>query len=337
LEDSILGVYGYYDYRKTKHDNKVHQLTLGAEWLSEDFEARANIYLPSDEEFNIGVEGLQVRANSVANMTRIITSGNNVMESALPGFDVEFGGSLIRGYNPLEIYTSYYHFSKKGRQVINGGRVRLNQKINDNIYLEAEISHDNYRQTDYYVGARFNYNFGKSGEKSTLSALEKKMTQMPVRDIDALTTISEDGFVIEKIIDGKIAYVGLGPDIKGNGACYFASMDDLNRRGLAGLTDICFNMPGFTSVSYLSNGNVGGLNLAVFNNYAMLASGGALAQALNRVLATGNAADSLYDMARGYDGFNAATRIQALFRGYAERAAEQAAAEQARRAAALSA
>ena len=49
----IVGGYGFYDIRSTRHKNLVHQLTLGAELLSESFEFRGNVYLPQDTSFGL--------------------------------------------------------------------------------------------------------------------------------------------------------------------------------------------------------------------------------------------------------------------------------------------
>jgi hypothetical protein len=41
-----LGLYGYFDRRRSEHDNLFNQLTFGVEALGEDFDLRVNAYRP---------------------------------------------------------------------------------------------------------------------------------------------------------------------------------------------------------------------------------------------------------------------------------------------------
>ena len=47
LLDKIYGFYGFYDIRRTQNQNIFHQLTIGAEYFTQNTEFRANIYLPN--------------------------------------------------------------------------------------------------------------------------------------------------------------------------------------------------------------------------------------------------------------------------------------------------
>ncbi|MBU0858929.1 MAG: inverse autotransporter beta domain-containing protein, partial [Alphaproteobacteria bacterium] len=44
--DLIVGAYGFYDLRRSEHDNNFHQITTGAEMIAADWDARINLYTP---------------------------------------------------------------------------------------------------------------------------------------------------------------------------------------------------------------------------------------------------------------------------------------------------
>ena len=44
--DFIIGSYIFHDYRLTKHNNSVNQVTIGLEYLNANKEARLNFYIP---------------------------------------------------------------------------------------------------------------------------------------------------------------------------------------------------------------------------------------------------------------------------------------------------
>ena len=91
-KDWILGGYGFFDIRHTQYGNRFVQGTFGIEALSEDWDARANIYLPQTSEKDI--TGTDNVTTVVAGTQLRLQGTNNVRERALPGFDIEFGYKL---------------------------------------------------------------------------------------------------------------------------------------------------------------------------------------------------------------------------------------------------
>ena len=192
----ILGFYGFWDIRKAKNINsKIHQATFGAEYLSRKFEARVNGYLPQNKRFLI--EDLDV-----VNFTRNFDPqlGQTIQtidfgfryEVPLPGFDIEFGGSI---FNLLESYIAYYHFhGRKDANSINGWRFRSSFHIldhsNQRLDIQGELNYDNIRKWSNYLGLKFSWIFGKNSKKFTRNSINDKMTQMAIRDIDAVTNIT---------------------------------------------------------------------------------------------------------------------------------------------------
>ncbi len=194
FSDYIVGTYGFYDVRKNKYNNTHQQITLGGEYLTKNMELRFNAYLPTTKAKTI---------NKTATGT-FITHGpknvfqlNGTIQEDVPmgGFDVEIGGKLP-SLPSINVFGAYYHFQGDGVKTIHGARLRGDLKINDWISLEAEINRDPIRKTAYFVGATLSYQFGHKKHKRDV--LWHKMTQLPIRDVDIVTTIhSRTGQKIE--------------------------------------------------------------------------------------------------------------------------------------------
>jgi len=74
-----LGVYGYYDVRRTGYGNMLNQVTLGAEMLSADWDLRANLYAPfGARSRQIGVVGGDVINAANASSFAPVSTGNSV-------------------------------------------------------------------------------------------------------------------------------------------------------------------------------------------------------------------------------------------------------------------
>jgi len=134
LDSSILGVYGYYDRRSTKFHSLVHQATIGAEWLKEDFELRGNVYLPKTTKKVL---------NTTSGIPRLIGTGTaiftdtNTFAITQKGFDIEVG-HRAPFFTPLNAFIGFYHFFEKDTKSMNGIRLRADVKISDWLSLEGE-------------------------------------------------------------------------------------------------------------------------------------------------------------------------------------------------------
>lgn len=50
----IMGIYGFFDRRRSEFDNYYYQGTFGAECLTEKYDFRFNYYLPEDNTYLFG-------------------------------------------------------------------------------------------------------------------------------------------------------------------------------------------------------------------------------------------------------------------------------------------
>ncbi len=224
--DFILGYYGFYDFRVTKHKNYIHQFTLGTEYLRDFFEARFNIYLPLKTKHFIGVDHF-VKANYTATHTYSESLGDLTYEVVRPGFDIEVGGNLRKHEKLTGVFKAFFFYHSKFKN-IGGVQLRAGYQINKIVNLNIEGVYDNHRKFAGYFGVNFKWNFGYK-QSLALSKLEQKMTQMPIRDIDAVTTTDID----RNIVLDTNKEEGFNPVIndhpKSFGNAVYKNTDQLNR------------------------------------------------------------------------------------------------------------
>lgn len=159
----IVGSYAFFDLRKSPTNHNFIQGTFGLEALSEDWDFRANLYVPEKSEKEISGTS-DVTAVLDNNQLRIIGI-DNTRERALSGTDAEIGYKLPLLQNSIDsmrLYAGGYHFDASGFDNITGTRGRMELSWDDLPYigegsrltLGGEIQHDNARDTTAYALAR---------------------------------------------------------------------------------------------------------------------------------------------------------------------------------------
>ncbi len=203
-QNSILGTYGFWDIRKIKNvANKVHQLTIGIEYLTKLFEARINGYFPQNKRFlidstNVAVpfrltrEFNQTLGNTIQTIDSNVTTTSKY-EIPLAGFDIEIGGNI---FDRLEVHTAYYHFNgRDSAKSVNGTRLRSSLYLYKNsstnhwqgLDIQGELNYDNIRKWSNYLGIRLTWSFTNTKTKPARNSINDKMTQMIIRDVDVIS------------------------------------------------------------------------------------------------------------------------------------------------------
>ncbi len=223
---NIFGMFAHHDVRRSPTGKIYHQETIGLEWFRKYAEIRTNVYIPRSKQTNISDDKhIKPRVNLASRKAIVDFTREQLVECPLGGFDVEVGSVLpFKKIKKLSFHLGYYLFGalNKDAKTIKGWRARANLEINRAISLNAEASHDNERKMVYFAGATLTYEFGSSNRSSSLTTLERKMTQMPVRDIDIVlgegrkTTLLDS---IEGPFNSKFAVVPL--DGGQNDECIF--------------------------------------------------------------------------------------------------------------------
>lgn len=196
-----LGVYGYYDVRRTGYGNIFNQATVGIEALSADWDLRANVYAPvGSRTKEAGIIGGNPFADFANGTIQIVTPGSyQRLERALTGFDGEIGWRApvfdVEALTQVRLYGGGFHFDGGGvTRDIAGPRGRIEFSIDDvagysgaRVTLGAEVQHDDVRGTQGFAIARLRVPLQAEKAASHLSAQERRMTERVVRDVDIVT------------------------------------------------------------------------------------------------------------------------------------------------------
>lgn len=216
----ILGGYGFYDIRRLVNSSKkAHQITIGVELLSAKFEMRINGYLPISES-TVTIKNISTSINRNFNAAQGKTTQsiltNRIVDFILRGYDIEAGYKLPISVE-ANVFAGFYHFFRENISFL-GPRGRIECKLLPWLAAQLEASYDKERNFNGYVGLKLQYKFSKNYKNKT--GLSNKMTQLPVRDIDIMTSRKPALFKQEEEFPGLVPLVIVSnPDrisLKGN-------------------------------------------------------------------------------------------------------------------------
>jgi len=159
-EDMMYGVNAFYDYSA---ENKHKRSSVGVEAISNDLEARANVY------------------NAISGKKEVKT---NEFEQALDGWDVEVGGSILPMDKNLKVYLSHSEFEAvtAGRSDYKDNQIRATYPLDGNTTIEVGLTKEKEKYGSKEQDrsfAKLKYTFGKqqSSDKSNKSGLRTKLLQ----------------------------------------------------------------------------------------------------------------------------------------------------------------
>lgn len=193
----ILGGYGFLDRRRSSTDHLYTQLTLGTEFLTENWDFRVNAYAPLSQEKTLSETTLPT-ALSLSG-TGIIASGgtSTSKEKPLFGADFEVGTKLSflnkTIFEDTRAYAGAYHFDASDVDSMNGTRFRIETAPLEWLRFGAEIQNDTIRGETSFVEARVRFPldfWNKSAKQKSLQPKEgisKRLDTRIVRDVDVVT------------------------------------------------------------------------------------------------------------------------------------------------------
>jgi len=209
-----LGAYGFFDRRRTEHQNYFNQVTLGAEALSTDWDLRANVYLPEGRRSH-NVDSLNTA--SLEGTTTVVFRGGE--ERSLTGFDGEIGYRVpvfkADEDRQWRVFAGAYRFYGDGVNAVQGPRVRTELTFDEIEWLWAGSRmtwggefQDDIRGKTGFVTARLRIPlqvFGQGRSVASLTPLERRMTDPIVRDIDVVSRAGAFGApeTVSQAADGR--------------------------------------------------------------------------------------------------------------------------------------
>ena len=188
----IVGGWVFYDWKESSTSNTFDQMTVGGEFLSNDWDLRANAYFAenkvkdSDDASVVELNGNQIQARLGE-------------ERALPGFDVEVGRKLPF-LEDSRFFVGGYHYDASGFEKVSGPRLRLEMRFHDlplfssfskgsRLTLGAEYTEDSVRGSETFGLLQLRIPFGGKGKnKRSLTSLERRMVETIQRDDDIITS-----------------------------------------------------------------------------------------------------------------------------------------------------
>lgn len=183
-EMGVAGGYVYFDRKKSGDTDKYYnQITAGAEWLAENWEARANTYIPLNGAKTI-YSGSRVSSPYLAGSGIYYDRRDfSIIEKPLYGADVEAGAKIPQ--TNFWLYGGGYSFHADDVPSVTGARVRAKYELTKNVSLNAEGQYDDERGRQGWLGARLSIPFGRAAAPKM--ALAERMVASPIRDVDIVT------------------------------------------------------------------------------------------------------------------------------------------------------
>ena len=193
MDNWLIGGWVYYDWKESSTNNTFDQMTIGGEFLSNDWDIRANAYFAekkvkdSDRASVVELNGNQIQARLGE-------------ERALSGFDFELGKKLPI-LEDSRFFVGAYHYDANGFEKVSGPKLRLEMKFNDlplfsslskesHLVVGAEYTEDSVRGSESFGLVRLRIPFGGNikSKKRKLSSLETRMVETIRRDDDIITS-----------------------------------------------------------------------------------------------------------------------------------------------------
>lgn len=222
--DWIFGAYGFFDRHTSSFGNQFDQGTVGFEFLSEDWDFRVNGYLPDLNSQSVGGAGGGGFGSLTVVGDQFFINTLQFEERAYYGGDYEVGKRLaVFGENDHEvrIFGGGYYFDNDapGYAHIAGARVRLETRLFDlaflgegsRVTLSGEVQWDRVRETQGFGGLAIQIPLGRwekgspvggvSSRHAGLNALERRMLDPILRDIDIVTQSQQSGSTSELALD----------------------------------------------------------------------------------------------------------------------------------------
>jgi hypothetical protein len=192
--NSVLGVHGWIDRRRTEHNSTFHQATFGVESLGDKIDLRANGYIPLNGSHVVTTPNLGSATPYLAGSGLFYDTTGSVAETPQYGMDVEAGYRLPifeKQVDTIRVFGGSYYFFRDNTDSVLGGRARIESQINSIFSIGARFQYDKPRGSQGFLEAtlRFPFSAKKLYQKS---GLVSRLDESPERDIDIVTASKVD-------------------------------------------------------------------------------------------------------------------------------------------------
>ena len=163
----MVGVNGYYDYRKTKHLH-YNQVGVGFEAFLHSWEFRTNGYLPVGDKS-------KTLSNTLTSVSFKTFSGHDILinehylkvnEASMRGFNAEVGVHPYHFHSNYDLFlgASGYYFNADNGQTTWGGKLRAKAQISSYFLIELSDSYDHVFHNRFQGSVALRISLGKKQE-----------------------------------------------------------------------------------------------------------------------------------------------------------------------------
>ncbi len=201
LGDGVLGGHAWIDRRITERGTKLHQVTLGAEWLGEHVDVLANGYAPlnSAKRTSLGEDSIGDPFLSGTGIFVSQSSAGEIIEEPQMGFDMELGLEipyLKSQIDSARLYGGGFYFDGEDTESIAGWRTRLAVDVTSDFQIGSRFQRDDVRGSQGFLEATIRFPFGQKKSYREYG-LYARLDDSPERDIDIVTGTSEAPIINE--------------------------------------------------------------------------------------------------------------------------------------------
>lgn len=193
LGRGVAGTNAWLDRRITARGSKFNQITLGGEWLGEDFDLRANGYIPLSDKREIEIPNANPQGPALSGTGIVVDTNGTVLEEPQYGLDLELGLELGQHFDFIKdntdsfrVYGAGYYFNGDNTDDVAGWRTRFTADVSQNIQIGARFQRDDERGSQGFLEATFRFPFG-SKRSYRKEGLRARLDESPERDIDIVT------------------------------------------------------------------------------------------------------------------------------------------------------
>lgn len=193
LGEGVAGANIWIDRRTTERNSKFNQITLGTEWLSNNFDVRLNGYIPLSDKREIEIVNQNPQAPALVGTGIVVDTNGREQEEPLYGFDLELGLELgqhidfiKKNTDSLRIYGGGFYFNGDDSDDVAGWSTRVAADVTQNIEIGARFQRDDERGSQGFLELTLRFPFGHK-QSYRKNGLRARLDESPERDIDIVT------------------------------------------------------------------------------------------------------------------------------------------------------
>ncbi len=202
----ILGGYAFFDRRRSSTGHLYNQVTTGVEFLTQDWDVRANGYIPLTGTKELASSNIPLTTSVTLSGTGLVaTSGFSdfvMKEHQYSGVDGEIGRKLPflekTWFEETRAFVGAYRFTASDVKTMFGARLRIEAAPLEWLRFGAEYQKDSIRAGTGFIEARIRVPLDFWSDKpSTAYApkppIYKRLDTRIVRDVDVVTQTQTQG------------------------------------------------------------------------------------------------------------------------------------------------